>query len=291
MADEATRLAHQVAAKKKKSTAKGKFHRIYNCTIEGANEEEDNELLQSMLQDLEVAYKELEEKHEIHLDYLDPDKNAEKDIITNAEKDMYVMYNELRNCRSRIKISSRKRAEHLVKTSKSSVQIRRLQAPSFGGAVRDYPSFIQDFETHMLPVYGRDCYALKTCLSGAALATVQGVDNDYEEMMKRLQLKYGRPEKLVDEILVELRGLKPVAEDDMQRFIHLVEVVEGCWLDMKKLGLQNEMSHVTIVSQIEKLLQPPQLREWARMKLSTKTSDGSSQFENFLDFLLQEKQE
>ena len=46
----------------------------------------------------------------------------------------------------------------------------------------------------MEPVYGTDPYALKKCLYGNALSAIQGFDDDFEEMMSRLDLKYGRPD-------------------------------------------------------------------------------------------------
>ncbi|CAC5362063.1 unnamed protein product [Mytilus coruscus] len=85
----------------------------------------------------------------------------------------------------------------------------------------------------MLSSYGKDPYALKQCLSGEALTVVKGVDNDFEEMFRRLDMKYGRAEKLIDHILNELKRLKKVQEGDNMKFISLVETVEKCWLDLK----------------------------------------------------------
>jgi hypothetical protein len=48
---------------------------------------------------------------------------------------------------------------------------------------------------------------------------VKGVDNDFEEMFRRLDLKYGRPETLADNILSELKGFKNIQEGDHMKFI------------------------------------------------------------------------
>ncbi|CAC5377182.1 unnamed protein product [Mytilus coruscus] len=137
-------------------------------------------------------------------------------------------------------------------------RVKKLEAPIFAGSIRDYPSFKVDYERHMLSSYGKDPYALKQCLSGEALTVVKGVDNDFEEMFRRLDMKYGRAEKLIDHILNELKRLKKVQEGDNMKFISLVETVEKCWLDLKRMNLEAEMNTATMVSQIEKLLPPIQ---------------------------------
>ena len=142
----------------------------------------------------------------------------------------------------------------------------------------------------MIPTYGKDPYALKKCLTGDALRVVHGVDDEFDQMMLRLEDRFGRPKKLVDEILCELRRLKPIPEDDYGKFIELVRTVEDCWLNMVRVNLSDEMSSIAIISQIEKLLPPIQLREWAKLKLQPKITIGKKgHFSQLLDFLLQEK--
>ena len=50
----------------------------------------------------------------------------------------------------------------------------------------------------MIPVYGKDPYALRKCLYGDALLAIRGVDDDYDEMIDRLNDKYGRPDKFAN---------------------------------------------------------------------------------------------
>jgi hypothetical protein len=42
----------------------------------------------------------------------------------------------------------------------------------------------------MMSSYGQDPFALKKYLSGDALRTVKGVDDDFTEMFYRLDIKY-----------------------------------------------------------------------------------------------------
>lgn len=69
----------------------------------------------------------------------------------------------------------------------------------------------------------------------------------------------------------------------------MVEVVENCWLDLKKIELVYEMNTSTMVSQREKLLPVVQKMEWIIMKQELKASDYKDIFRTFLDFLLREK--
>ena len=118
--------------------------------------------------------------------------------------------------------------------------------------MREFPSFKRDYECIMVPSYGSDPFALKKCLHGEALKIVQGVDNNYEEMWHRLQLKYGRPERLTDSILCDIQKLKVIADGDHVNFINSVEVIERCYLDLKRMKLEREMNTVTMVNEIEK---------------------------------------
>ena len=74
----------------------------------------------------------------------------------------------------------------------------------------------------MMSSYGQDPFALKKCLSGDALRTVKGVDDDFTEMFHRLDIKYGRPEKQADAVLNEIKKLKPITEGDDRAFIDTV---------------------------------------------------------------------
>ena len=67
-------------------------------------------------------------------------------------------------------------------------------------------------------------------------------------------------------------------EGDTKRFIELVETVEDCWLDMKKLSMDKEMSSITVISEIERLTPSVQLREWVIMKQRLKLVSSSEQF-------------
>ena len=75
------------------------------------------------------------------------------------------------------------------------------------------------------------------CLSGDALQTVRGAEGNYQEMIQRLDDKFGNVRKVVDLVISDLKALKRINEGDTKGFIRMVDQVEQCWLDLKKFKL------------------------------------------------------
>ena len=205
--------------RKRRSLAKGKFHRVYNRFKQSVHEEEPISILRNLLVDLEKSYDETDAKTNDYLEALDEEADGVK--IKDLHDDMEVLYRELYDVKS---LMSKKEEKHMEvatvqkQASKSvsycppSLKVKKLDAPEFSGNIRDYPSFKRDYEHHMVTSYGTDPFALKKCLSGEALRTVKGVDDNYTEMFRRLDLKYGRPEKQADAVLSEIRLLKQIPD-------------------------------------------------------------------------------
>ena len=169
-----------------------------------------------------------------------------------------------------IKISEKPKTDNssflLPMQAPTTVHVKKLAPPKFSGNIREYPTFVKDYVKYMEPTYGRDAYALRCCLTGKALDEVSGVNDDYEEMWKRLNLVFHDSEKLVDLILCEIKLLTPLKEDDSIGLINLVNTVERCWLDLKKMNLEKEMNTSTMTSHVERLLPTIQKREWTIYK-------------------------
>ena len=256
-------------------------------------------MLKQILSDLERSYKEIEERNELLIETIDPpedDDNAA--LIEKLENGMNTMYNEL--CEGRklivdIRRTREERDKELLAMEKerkariikgvnvSAVKIKPLLAPNFSDNIREYPSFTKEYETHMTKTYGKDPFVLKQCLSDEALKHVLTVDDDYDEMMRRLDFRYGRPEKLVDVILGELKAQKRVEERDNRKFIQMVDMIERAYLDLKKVGLQSEMNTTCMLVLFEKKLPPIKLHEWALKKQLHRV--GEPQFDAFLLYL------
>lgn len=202
------------------------------------------------------------------------------------------MYRELCSARTEMvkaenNVEIKYNADESYKTLKL-LKVNKMKAPSFNGDIRDYSSFRTDFERIMCLTYGNDPFILKSCLTGDALDVVKRVDNDYDEMIRRLDAKYGRPEKVTDSILNEIKKLKVVSDGDHKKFILMVDTIEKCWLDLKQLNLQKEMSSATMISKIEKLLPSTQRREWSLRQQRILVREDK--FPSFLEFLIAEKE-
>ena len=185
------------------------------------------------------------------------------------------------------------RKEAADENKKNSMRLERMKMPTFQGDVRDYPRFKSDFNEQVVPHVGGDknaAYALKSCLSKVAYDLVKNVDNDIAEMWRRLDDKYGKPSKLVDVIMYDIKKLKMVREGEEKSFIDLVDVIERGYQDLCRLKLEKEMSNNTIVSLIEQKLPRDIAKDWAKEvnKAGSSVDDGNK-FPSLLQFLLEQK--
>ena len=133
-------------------------------------------------------------------------------------------------------------------------------------------------------------YVLRSCLTKVPLDIVKNVDDDLDEMWKRLDEKYGGPSKLVDVGMYDIKKLRAIREGDDKRFIDLVDVVEKGYRDLLRLGIEQEMSNTSTVSIIEEKLPKDIRREWSREVNRTNSKvEESNQFPYILNFLLEQK--
>ena len=193
-------------AKKKRTTAKSKFTRTMNILQESIDSDEPMGHLHSLFADFQDAYEGLERTNDDYLMLLD---SGDEEDIDNANKMMETSYRNRCSIHAIITKKSNdddslKPKEPLKTPWENNIRVKKLEAPKFCGKIRDFPTFIKDYTHYMEPTYGNDTYALRNCLSGKALDVVAGVDDDYDEMWKRLKSVFGDSEKVVDSILFEL---------------------------------------------------------------------------------------
>ena len=74
------------------------------------------------------------------------------------------------------------------------------------------------------------------------------------------------------------------------KFIELVDAVEDGYNDLKKLGLEREITTTSSVSIIERKLPPEIRKEWAKLvSADNSTVDKTNKFPSLLSFLLSQK--
>ena len=114
---------------------------------------------------------------------------------------------------------------------------------------------------------------------------MKSIDHDLDAMWKRLDEKYGDPAKVVDE---NTRNLKDGVNKKVVEFINIVE--DG-YRDLKRLGLEKEITTTTSVRVIEKKLPADVRKEWAKLVSSEdSTVNNMDKFPSLLKFLLNQKQ-
>ena len=277
----------KAALKRTRTTARGKFTQACNVLTDRLDNDAPYEVLEPLLAKVNTMYERMEDAHDNYLAVLAED-DAEV-VLANAHLENACKLQSQLFTRV---VQAKDTALARQSVPSTSLKVKKLDAPKFGGDMRKFPTFIKDYENYMEPTYGSDSYALRSCLSGPALDVVAGVDDDYEEMWMRLKLKYGDTERLVDTVLNDLKSISPVSENDPKMLLTLINTVERCWLDLRKVKLEREMDTSTTISMIEKLLPHTQRREWSLFKqkqMSQDSSPGNSKFQLLLQFLLSEK--
>ena len=168
-----------------------------------------------------------------------------------------------------------------------------MKMPIFDGDIREYPRFKSDFLQQIQPEM-KDCrnaaYVLKTCLGGHAADVVRNVDDDVTEMWTRLDIQYGRPSKLADIIINEIRNLRSVQDGDAKHFIELVDVIETGYKDLCRISFEHEISNSAVVSIVEERLPLSIQIKWAeRVNAENSEVDEKNKFPALLKFLLEQK--
>ena len=168
----------------------------------------------------------------------------------------------------------------------SSLQLQKIKLPRFEGEIRAYPQFKRDFEKQIMPHLQSDdaSYVLRSCLGSDPATTVESIDDDISEMWKRLDEKYGDPTKVTDIIIDEIRRTRIIREGEEKRFVEFVEIVEDGYRDLKRLGLESEITTTSSVSIIEKKLPTDIRRKWAEIvSADNSTVDKTTNFHGFLN--------
>ena len=177
-------------------------------------------------------------------------------------------------------------------TSASFLQLEKVRMPHFDGKLREYPQFKRDFQKQVMTQTRKSdaAYVLRTCLDAEPARLVKSVDDDIDEMWQRLDEKYGDPAKVVDVIIDEIKRFRMLREGEDKRFIEFVTLIEDGYRDLKRLGLETEITTTSSVSVIEKAL-PPDIKRKRSELVSSRDSpvDKSNKFPSLLDFLQSQK--
>ena len=244
--------------KKSRGILKGKFTRKCKLLENRLKANDPYEVLQGIYDELSVIFKDIEVINDSIIDMLNENASYNASGIEEAEN--YIDQLEMKKTEMRVAVVKCKSTNNT-----SSVKVKSLPHPIFSGDIRKFGTFTKDYDRLMTPIYGRDPYALLKCLSGDALECVQGVEDDFDSMIIRLQALYGNPCKITDSIVKDIKMLDIIPEGDSVKFIHSVNVLERAWLDMSKLNLEKEMNTTSMVTLVERILPRKLCHDWVRI--------------------------
>ncbi|KAJ7384836.1 hypothetical protein OS493_019513 [Desmophyllum pertusum] len=127
--------------------------------------------------------------------------------------------------------------------------------PKFDGEIRHYPQFKRDFQKHVIPTLHADdaSYVLRSCLGKEPADTVKSVDDDIEEMWKRLDDKYGDPAKVADVIIDAIQRTRAIKEGEDKQLVEFIDALEDGCRDLKRLGLEAEITTTSSLQRIPSL--------------------------------------
>ena len=108
------------------------------------------------------------------------------------------------------------------------LKLAKAKMPHFDGELRHYPQFKRDFNKQvMTQIRAMDAaYELRSCLGKEPKALVKSMDDDVQEMWRRLDEKYGDPAKIADVIIDSIRSFRTLKEEEGKRYIEFVTIVE-----------------------------------------------------------------
>ena len=235
---------------------------------------------------------------------LDDDEDVEKELAVCGRMEKLCL---------QASVSAAQRTEEEEKTKitnqKSSssafeIKLNRITLPTFEGDIREYARFKSEYMKIVKPaVRSNDdaVYILKNeCLKKDAKEHVQNIDDDLEEIWRRLEDRFGRPELAARAFLSDMKQITPVAEGDTTKFIKLVDTVERGFKGLQRINMQEEIANATVVSTIEEKLPPSLKTRWSievccdEMQPSTiqqgaSRKESSNRFQQLLEFLLRHR--
>lgn len=100
--------------------------------------------------------------------------------------------------------------------------------------------------------------------------------------------KYGDPTKITDIVINAIQNFKTLREGESRKLLELISTVEDGFNDLKRLGLEKEITTTSSVSIIKRKLPNDLKEEWSKIVCSTKI-DKSNKFPTLLAFLREQR--
>nr|XP_054761134.1 uncharacterized protein LOC129267449 [Lytechinus pictus] len=251
----------------KRRTVKAKLTRLSNCLTNLLDGQGDFDEVTQMLQDLSLAYKDLEAKHEQYCETIADDEEFMKEDswLEDCQTTFLSMRKKVkdygkmntRNSDSHSNATPERNNDRAERASSCKVQIERPKLPQFSGDVRDYTTFKSDFK-HLIEFRyeKRDAITiLRTSITGKPLDLIRGLGNDYEATWAHLDNIYGDPRLVAHAIVYDLGKFHPLKEGEDGR---------RSYNTLQEVGKTNDMDNNHMISLIEKKMSNEDRKLWLR---------------------------
>lgn len=161
-----------------------------------------------------------------------------------------------------------------IDTSSIKFKLERMRMPMCNGNIRDYSPFKTEFIKQLqskIQKKERAAYTLKSCLTDILYQLVKNVDDDLEELWKRLNDRYGRTSKLKESIMYNIKRTNPIKECEEKKLVEFVDFIERTHHDLADKKIERELSNTTVISLLEEKFPKNIRRVWPK-KVNEKDS-------------------
>ena len=262
--------------------------------VEGVDSDKAWSLINSSITDRENGYKELGSAYISVCQYVAGKKFGSAESMEKQYSKLQVDYvtwlEQAQRVRGLLKAPA-KVSEYAPKSF--DMRIEPLQLPVFKGEVREYARFRREFsntvEKRFVDDQVRCLYLQNQCLKGPAKELVKGL-NSFQAVVERLDLMYGKPTLIINEVLHDLESLKVSGEGEQKGVLKLCNFLQSAWDDLEAVGSLGEFCNVVTLQTIESKLMPGSQLKWATEKSTfTEAYDSATAMLKLKQFLEKER--
>lgn len=151
--------------------------------------------------------------------------------------------------------------------------------PRFSGDAKEWPTFISQFERSTeLCGFSADenIVRLQNCITGRALEVVGAMltmPDSIDEVISTLRKLFGRPERILQNLLESVRSVKTLKADDMKSIIDFSVKVNTICLTIRQGGLTEHLSNPCLVAELVQKLPSMLQMFWSGYKASLVQDD------------------
>ncbi|XP_044760254.1 uncharacterized protein LOC123317711 [Coccinella septempunctata] len=164
------------------------------------------------------------------------------------------------------------------------------ECPIFDGKSEDWPIFISHFRkisTMCDFTKEESMMKLQKCLRGEAKQAVAGMmisPENIEQVIKTLEMRFGRPDQIIDTILDKLKTFYPIRENDMEKIIQFASYVNSLVSTIKSLNYDAHLQNPSVLKMMLRKLPDMLKLRWGEEILK---KNGDVNLEDFALWLMQ----